>query len=108
MKTMCLEEQTAVDIISSVEKLKQYRGDYRFLKLALGEESIKDMERKMYIIPIYDKENITEDDIPTGYNVTAKYYETRNHIRRERRWYNWYPPIVWYRLKVWLFGDLFV
>jgi hypothetical protein len=75
---------TAIDIIEAVEKSPRYR-DYDFLKKALGCATFKKMHKLGYFHSgIY----ISENNINRTYGVSQQYVDTRDIIKRERRWWN--------------------
>ena len=75
---------TAIDIIEAVEK-SQYYGDYDFLKKALGCETFKKMLKLGYI---HGGLYLSDKNINRTYGVSQRYADTRDSIKRERRWYN--------------------
>jgi hypothetical protein len=75
---------TAVDIIEAVEK-SPYYGDYEFLKKALGCETFKKMLKLGYI---HGGLSLSDTNINRTYGVSQRYADTRDSIKRERRWYN--------------------
>ena len=79
-----LDLVTAIDIIEAVEK-SPYYGDYNFLKEALGCDTFKKMLKLGYI---HGGLYLSEENINRTYGVSQRYIDTRNSIKRERRWYN--------------------
>ena len=79
-----LELVTAIDIIEAVEK-SSYCGDYNFLKKALGCETFKKMLKLGYI---HGGLYLSGENINRTYGVSQRYIDTRDSIKRERRWYN--------------------
>jgi len=77
---------TAMDIVEAVEK-SSYRGDFEFLKEALGKETFKKMLRLGYI---HGGMYLSESDqkINRTYGISQRYIDMRDNIKRERRWYN--------------------
>jgi hypothetical protein len=75
---------TAIDLIDAVEK-SPYYGDYDFLKKTLGCDTFKKMLKLGYI---HGGEYLSDGKIKHTYGVSQRYADTRDSIRRERRWYN--------------------